>query len=406
MVSSRDEEIRALQSELALYKNAYESTSARQVAAEKERDDAVRLAEAIRKELEDSQAVADGLLQAKVRRRLGQLLTLAKIWMQGHRIVVLVDGDGAIFDDNLIVRGQDGGHNAAQRLRLSIASHLKETQGDAAYQVWVYVFFNKRGLAETFNNIGLIGFKEFDDFVLGFNKSSERFIMVDVGNTKEAADAKLRGAWMALFLTAVHLPLAQRSLRTRPACPARQGSTLRVRDAFLIFNGVLLIPSRLVGCHDNGYAHTLRSLITDGYRDKLVLLRGYSDMAKEIGMLGLPDFTIPDLFRASKIESIWRSPQPAHQNLFPPAAMPASGLPEFYGYNYGAGADNVPLPSSPAVFSGRPDLVEGGFATFPNVPQTPSSSNTPPTPLKALKLNPKKVCRCAALSLRTYSSFL
>ena len=133
MVSSRDEEIRALQSELALYKNAYESTSARQVAAEKERDDAVRVAEAIRKELENSQAVADGLLQAKVRRRLGQLVTLAIIWMQGHRIVVLVDGDGAIFDDDLIVRGQDGGHNAAQRLRLSIASHLKETQGDAAY---------------------------------------------------------------------------------------------------------------------------------------------------------------------------------------------------------------------------------------------------------------------------------
>ena len=152
------------------------------------------------------------------------------------------------------------------------------------------------------------------------------------------------------------------------------------------------LTETLLGCHDNGYAHTLRSLITDGYRDKLVLLRGYSDMAKEIGMLGLPDFTIPDLFRASKIESIWRSPQPAHQNLFPPAAMPASGLPEFYAYNYGAGADNVPLPSSSAVFSGRPDLVEGGFATFPNVPQTPSSSDTPPTPLKALKLNPKKVC--------------
>ncbi|KAL1735852.1 hypothetical protein EV714DRAFT_243168 [Schizophyllum commune] len=337
LVSSRDEEIRTLQNELALYKNAYESTSARQVAAEKERDDAVRLAEAIRKELEDSQAVADGLLQAK-----------------GHRIVVLVDGDGAIFDDDLIVRGQDGGHNAAQRLRLSIASHLKETQGDVAYQIWVYVFFNKRGLSETFNNIGLIGFKEFDDFVLGFNKSSERFIMVDVGNTKEAADAKLR----ALLEDEARMP-----------------STARVYFA---------------GCHDNGYAHTLRSLITDGYRDKLVLLRGYSDMAKEIGMLGLPDFTIPDLFRASKIESIWRSPQPAQQSFFPPATIPASGFPEYYAYNYGAGADNVPLPSSPAVFSGRPDLVEGGLATFPNVPQTPSSSNTSPTPSKALKLNPRK----------------
>jgi hypothetical protein len=33
----------------------------------------------------------------------------------------------------------------------------------------------------------------FDDFMMGFNLAAERFIMVDVGSAKEAADAKIKG---------------------------------------------------------------------------------------------------------------------------------------------------------------------------------------------------------------------
>lgn len=34
---------------------------------------------------------------------------------------------------------------------------------------------------------------KFDDFVLGFNQAAERFIMLDVGGAKEAADTKIKG---------------------------------------------------------------------------------------------------------------------------------------------------------------------------------------------------------------------
>lgn len=55
------------------------------------------------------------------------------------------------------------------------------------------------------------------------------------------------------------------------------------------------------GCHDNGYATTLRSLITAGFQDKLVLLRGYSESAVGIEELGLPAMTIPQLFLTEKL---------------------------------------------------------------------------------------------------------
>ncbi|KAL1708534.1 hypothetical protein EV121DRAFT_254242 [Schizophyllum commune] len=253
-IASLNQENKTLKNDLDLYKNAYEYTNAKltdarkgKEEAEKERDEASLRAARAEEELE--KAVVHGDIHQ----------------MKGHRVTVLLDGDGAIFNDGYILEGQAGGHRAAQRLQASIVRHLNVTLGDAAYQIWVHIFFNKRGLADTLSRMGIVGAKELDEFVLGFNQSTERFTMLDVGNTKEAADAKLR------------VLLEDET---------RLSNTVRVYFA---------------GCHDNGYANTLRTLITEGFRDKLVLLRGYSDMASEINKLNLHDYTIPDLFRTSKI---------------------------------------------------------------------------------------------------------
>ena len=113
---------------------------------------------------------------------------------QGHRIVVLIDGDGAIFNTKLIAQGQAGGHAAAQKLSDSITQHLTTTYGVNHYQLWVYVFLGKRGLADAFGRAGLMAAKsKFDDFIMGFNQAAERFIMLDVGGAKEAADTKIKG---------------------------------------------------------------------------------------------------------------------------------------------------------------------------------------------------------------------
>ena len=64
---------------------------------------------------------------------------------------------------------------------------------------------------DTFGRVGLLSAKtKFEEFTLGFNQAAERFMMVDVGGAKEAADAKIKGERHTVFVinSHVHLSLA------------------------------------------------------------------------------------------------------------------------------------------------------------------------------------------------------
>lgn len=94
----------------------------------------------------------------------------------------------------MVARGKAGGQDAAQMLSDSILQHLSVNYGANQYQLWVYVFFNKRGLTDALGRGGnLMAKQKFEDFLMGFNQAAERFLMVDVGGAKEAADAKIKG---------------------------------------------------------------------------------------------------------------------------------------------------------------------------------------------------------------------
>ncbi|KAF7301397.1 hypothetical protein MIND_00704900 [Mycena indigotica] len=187
--------------------------------------------------------------------------TKASSVKQGFRIVALIDGDGTIFTDDLISDGRPGGAKAAQMLSNTIIKFLKDEYGSNPYQLSVYVFYNKSGLLDA------LGFtnKSLEEFVVGFNQATRRFLMVDVGDGKEAADAKMK---------------------------AQLEDNIPLPQTFKIIFG---------GCHDNGYASDLRSHITAGFRDKVVLLKGYAEMAREIAALALPHIDNAELFRAEKI---------------------------------------------------------------------------------------------------------
>lgn len=106
----------------------------------------------------------------------------------------LLDGDGTIFSADLIIRGQEGGLEAARLLTEGVRHNLASDLGHEKFQLWVYLFYNKRGLLETFARVGLSAARpKFDEFIIGFNQAAERFLMVDVGGSKEAADAKIKG---------------------------------------------------------------------------------------------------------------------------------------------------------------------------------------------------------------------
>ncbi|KAI5116546.1 hypothetical protein M0805_004328 [Coniferiporia weirii] len=177
------------------------------------------------------------------------------------RIVCLIDGDGTVFSAELMSKGQDGGRLAAKQLSESVHFHLTSVQ---PCRLWTYVFFNKRGLLDALAAAGgeyAEARERFGEFMSGFNQSSERFVMADIGSGEGATDSKIKA----------HLDFHARS-----------------QDTYKIVFG---------GCHDNSYLHHLHSLqLTSAYREKLVLLPGCTEMASEIDKLQLPSLVIPNLF--------------------------------------------------------------------------------------------------------------
>lgn len=111
-----------------------------------------------------------------------------------------MDGDGTIFSPDLISQGQEGGLEAARLLTERVRHYLASDLDHEKFHLWVYLFYNKRGLLETFARVGHSAAKlKFDDFIIGFNQAAERFLIVDVGGSKEAADAKIKGLWLRLL---------------------------------------------------------------------------------------------------------------------------------------------------------------------------------------------------------------
>jgi hypothetical protein len=57
------------------------------------------------------------------------------------------------------------------------------------------------------------------------------------------------------------------------------------------------------GGHDNGYTSALTSLENEGFLNKVVLLRGYKDVALELKNLRLPELTIDGVFMTRKLQT-------------------------------------------------------------------------------------------------------
>lgn len=73
-------------------------------------------------------------------------------------ILVLIDGDGAIFQDYLYAMGKEGGAEAALQLHSAIKEEVKATYPDAIsdWSIVVQVVVNLQGLATKLQSLGLI----------------------------------------------------------------------------------------------------------------------------------------------------------------------------------------------------------------------------------------------------------
>ncbi|KAI0796542.1 hypothetical protein C8Q75DRAFT_802236 [Abortiporus biennis] len=235
-----------------------------------------------------------------------------------HRVVCLIDGDGSIFSLSEIAKGQAGGLSVATRLTEAIRGHVPSEKHP--YHLYAWIFYNRSGLLETLKKYSKENARKgFDDFVLGFNRASERFLMTDVGSGKEAVDSKLRA-------------ILEDQIKS-------------VETIKVIFGG----------CHDNGYLNTLRSLITSGHADKLVLLRGYREMAAGFQALQVPSLEIQEMFEPEKLGTLQLPTMMVSPPLTPPGLTKNTAM-------------DSPSPTSPQAVTVKVRAVSWSSIAQANMP--------------------------------------
>ena len=110
--------------------------------------------------------------------------------------VVLLDGDGYIFNEDLLRQALKGGEKAAERLESGLRDHFERNnlKGQRGWRIAVFIFASIDGLAHKMKKSGrTLEARSFRQFSLGINQSEPLINIVDVGPyCKEATDYKIR----------------------------------------------------------------------------------------------------------------------------------------------------------------------------------------------------------------------
>lgn len=131
-------------------------------------------------------------------------------------ILCVINGDEFLFKQDLVVQGYQGGRVAAQIITQSIAEYLtnEDIHVFGRLSFWISIYFNRTALKESFIETNYCTPDQFDNFIAvsahlfseatlnlsedsqGFIHASPRFLAIDGGNSKDAAEAKIRGCSM------------------------------------------------------------------------------------------------------------------------------------------------------------------------------------------------------------------
>jgi hypothetical protein len=129
---------------------------------------------------------------------LSLLCYLIDMFQDSNPIVfAIIDGDGAVFDDQLLAKGEEGGEEAAHRLHTTlkkyIDDHHPETNAERC-SIVVQVVLSLEGLSKKLQACGVVRnvAKELPAFARAFARTQPLFSFVDVGAGKERADHKIR----------------------------------------------------------------------------------------------------------------------------------------------------------------------------------------------------------------------
>ncbi|KAK6434267.1 hypothetical protein LTR95_009552 [Oleoguttula sp. CCFEE 5521] len=180
-------------------------------------------------------------------------------------VVVLIDGDGYIFDNGLVSGGVDGGSRAAHSLNKAVRQSLR-TRGLEDCRIIVRNFANVSGLSRALSKAKLAGpeKRSIAPFVASFNASNELFDFVDAGELDGNAASKMHGTFQ-----------------------------------FFEYNSYCR-QIYFAGCHDGSHINDLARLANG--RDRITLVRNYN-IHPDFKKLGMRMEDFPDVFRATPLES-------------------------------------------------------------------------------------------------------
>ncbi|KAL4753254.1 hypothetical protein BDW72DRAFT_36487 [Aspergillus terricola var. indicus] len=109
-------------------------------------------------------------------------------------IVVLLDGDGMIFKDELLQLGEEGGRRAAKELSFAVENYVADNFPTIiSPKIVTKMYVNMKALCDACIRTGVVmDHSLLDEFVRGFNSSFPLFDLIDVGTGKNAAHDKIK----------------------------------------------------------------------------------------------------------------------------------------------------------------------------------------------------------------------
>lgn len=99
-------------------------------------------------------------------------------------VLLLIDGDGMIFNDDLIKKGELGGKEAASMLWDAVKDyvHAELPTLPLDYKIMTRIYANLRGLGDVCHRIGILQHPSvIEEFARGLTGSKHLFDFVDVG---------------------------------------------------------------------------------------------------------------------------------------------------------------------------------------------------------------------------------
>ncbi|KXX75525.1 hypothetical protein MMYC01_203204 [Madurella mycetomatis] len=263
--------------------------------------------------------------QRMAERELNSLKTTAE---SAPFAFVVIDGDGAVFREDLIARAEEGGGEAAHELHRKLKEYFHENPEFANIDtILVHVALSVDGLSRALHDSGTLPVTDhtaLTRFGRGFCRAQPLFSFTDVGYGKEQADHKVRKLFEVM----------ERNIQCR-----------------------CLI---LGGCHDNGYAPFLESFRGN---QKICLLET-TPPAADFRKFNYKRISIPTVFRSEPVPSksapmsAYTAP-PTAPVTAPPLVSPGIGL---TGFPSPATAPSPKPVAPPSIATSKPETQSNSYA--------------------------------------------